>query len=213
MTAVTVSHMVASYGYVTVFAAVALESLGVPIPGETTLVVAAAYAGATHKLALLPVVVVAVLGAVVGDNIGYLVGASAGKRVLLRVGRLLRMDGSKLEAKLAIVDYLFSRHGGKLVFFGRFVTLLRTYAALLAGVGRMRWSAFLFYNALGGFVWAVAFGVGGYEFGGLVTRIGNATTVGLGVGVVIAAVLGLVAMRRYGARIQARAEAAILQSK
>jgi len=205
----SVSHLVVSYGYLAVFAAVLLESLGVPVPGETTLIAAAIYAGASHKLSDAPIVAVAAIAAVTGDNLGYLLGRTGGERLLLRFGRYVRLDASKLK----IARYLFARHGGKIVFLGRFVSILRTYAALLAGISKMPWTRFLLFNALGGVVWAVVFGVGAYQFGGLITRFGNNVTVTLGIGAVIGAVVGYVAVRRYGAEIQARAEAAALASR
>lgn len=212
MIAVGFSHLVAAYGYPAVFGAVALESVGVPVPGETTLVAAATYAGATHKLSLVLLILVAMLAAVVGDNLGYLVGRLRGERFLLRMGHHLHIDGAKLESKLVVTRYLFSRHGAKIVFLGRFVTILRTYAALLAGTGEMAWKRFLFSNALGGVTWAFVFGVGAYEFGGLVTRIGNVMAIILGTAAVILAVLGYLAMRRYVGEILVRARTGTLQS-
>jgi len=205
----SISHLVVNYGYLAVFAAVALESLGVPVPGETTLIAAATYAGTTHKLSDIPIVVIAAVAAVVGDNLGYLLGRMGGERVLLKIGRYVRLDTSKLK----IAQYLFTRHSGKIVFLGRFVTVLRTYAALLAGISKMAWARFLFFNALGGVLWAVVFGVGAYQFGGLITRFGNIVTAILGIGALIAIVVGYAALRRYGTEIQARAEAAILMSR
>lgn len=212
MIAVSLGHLVASYGYFAVFGAVALESCGLPVPGETTLVAAAVYAGATHRLSLVPIVLVAMLAAVVGDNIGYLIGRSFGERLLLRIGRGLRVESIKLESKLLVARYLFFRHGGKVVFLGRFVTILRTYAALLAGVGNMAWRRFVFYNVGGALIWAVAFAVGGYELGGIMTRVSEVIAIILGATAAVLVVLGYFGLRRFGAQLQARAEAATLQS-
>jgi membrane protein DedA with SNARE-associated domain len=203
-------HLVASYGYVAVFAAIGLESLGVPAPGETTLIAAAVYAGATHRLSLLPLVLVAALGAVIGDNIGYVLGRTFGERLVLRTGRLLHIEGRKVETKLVVARYVFSRHGGKAVFLGRFVALLRTYAALLAGTSNMAWRRFLFCNASGGLVWAAIFGVGGYEFGGTMSRVGTAIAIVVASIAVSVAVVGYAAWRRYGAQIALRAGVANL---
>ena len=162
MLAVTIDHLLQNYGYLAVFLAIAAESFGIPLPGETVLITAALYAGHTHRLGIVWVVVVASAAAIIGDNLGYLIGRVGGYRLLRRYGKYVRMD----EAKIKIGRYLFHRHGGKVVLFGRFVSVLRTYAAFLAGTNRMQWQRFLVYNALGGIMWATLFGVGAYAVGG-----------------------------------------------
>ena len=109
---------------------VALESMGVPVPGETTLVSAAIFAGTTHRLNIWLVIAAAALGAIAGDSVGYAIGRTLGHRFLINHGALLRMDARRIK----LGQYLFKRHGGKVVFFGRFVALLRALAALLAGI-------------------------------------------------------------------------------
>ena len=178
--------------------------MGIPLPGETALVTAALYAGSTHQISLAAVVLVAMAAAVVGDNIGYLVGRSIGVRLVARYGRYVRLD----ESRLKVGQYLFLRHGGKIVFFGRFVALLRTYAALLAGVNRMGWSHFLVMNALGGICWALLFGGGAYLFGVQVKRVSGPVSL-----LLLAAALGLIAagflfFRRHEKELEQRAEAA-----
>ena len=143
-------HFLATYGYWAVFFFVAIESIGIPFPGETMLLVAAIDAGTTHQLSIVLVIAAATCGAIVGDNIGFWVGREGGYRVLRRYGRYIGFD----ERKLKVGIYLFRKHGGKVVFFGRFVAVLRAWAAFLAGVNRMPWSRFLLFNALGGIVWA-----------------------------------------------------------
>ena len=118
------------------------ESMGAPMPGETALVTAALYAGSTHQIGILPVIIVAATAAVAGDNIGYIIGRSIGLRLIVRYGRYIHLN----EARLRVGQYLFLRHGGKIVFFGRFVAILRAFAALLAGVNCMRWPHFLIMN-------------------------------------------------------------------
>src|SRR5260370_1776147 len=103
----------------------------------------------------------------IGDNIGYLIGRSIGVRLVVRYGRYVRLN----EPRLKVGQYLFLRHGGKIVFFGRFVAFLRTFAALLAGVNRMSWPHFLIMNALGGICWASLFGGGAYLFGEQMKRV------------------------------------------
>ena len=137
------------------------------MPGETALVTAALYAGSTHQIGIASVVLVAAMAAIIGDNIGYLIGRSIGIRLVVRYGGYVRLN----EPRLKVGQYLFLRHGGKIVFFGRFVAFLRTFAALLAGVNRMSWPHFLIMNALGGICWASLFGGGAYLFGEQMKRV------------------------------------------
>ena len=162
-----VQHILASYGYAAVFIVVMLESAGVPLPGETILVSAAAFAGNRHSLDIRYVVAAAAGGAIIGDNIGFWVGREFGTSLLARWGYLIGLD----ERKRKLGQYLFTRHGGKIVFFGRFVALLRAFAALLAGANRLSPLRFLIFNAAGGIVWATVFGVGGYVLGEGIRRI------------------------------------------
>jgi membrane protein DedA with SNARE-associated domain len=155
-----IQHLIHAYGLWTLFAVLMFESIGLPLPGETALVATALYAGSTHQFGIFPVIGVAASAAIVGDNIGYLLGRSVGRRLIMRYGRYVYLT----ETRLKLGQYLFQRHGGKIVFFGRFVAFLRTFAALLAGVNRMRWPHFLVMNALGGIVWASLFGGGAYLF-------------------------------------------------
>lgn len=145
-----IAHLVQSYGYYAVFALIALESLGIPLPGESALIAAALYAGTTHHLNIAALAAVAAIAAVIGDNAGYWIGKTGGRRLAERYGHYVRLD----RAKLKVGRYLFARHGVKVVFFGRFVAVLRTYAAFLAGLSRMRWSGFLLANTAGGVLWS-----------------------------------------------------------
>jgi membrane protein DedA with SNARE-associated domain len=162
-----VQPLVAQYGLYAVFLIVMLESAGVPVPGETALVLASIYAGATGDLHIAQVIAVAAAGAIIGDNMGFWVGRHYGMPLLKRYGRLIHID----EKRLAFGEAMFRRHGAKIVFFGRFIAVLRIFAALLAGVNRFGWGQFLFYNAAGGIVWATVFGLGGYFFGEAIHRL------------------------------------------
>lgn len=160
-------QFLSTYGYFAVFVFVAIESIGIPFPGESMLLVASIYAGKTHQLSIILVILAATLGAIVGDNIGFWIGREGGYRVLRRYGRYIGFD----ERKLKVGIYLFRKHGGKVVFFGRFVAVLRAWAAFLAGVNHMPWSRFLAFNGLGGFVWATLYGLGGYFLGEQIHRL------------------------------------------
>ncbi|HKU56275.1 MAG TPA: DedA family protein [Gaiellaceae bacterium] len=198
----TIDGWLASYGYLVVFLLVMIESIGVPVPGETALIGAALYAGSTHKLAIWWVVAVAIAGAVVGDNIGFSIGRYGGAKLLLRHGNKIHLD----EARLKIGIWLFRRHGGKVVFWGRFVSILRTWAAFLAGTNHMEWRRFLFYNAAGGAVWASLYGVAYYEFGGALRKLSTTIDIVLGVAGTAILVAFVVWSRRKEAELQERAE-------
>ncbi len=197
----TIAHLVQSYGYVAVFLAVGLESLGVPIPGETTLIAAALFAGNTHRLSLVYLVAVAGVAAIVGDNLGYLIGRGGGYRLLRRYGHRVHVD----EAKLKVGRYLFDRHGGGVVFAGRFITVLRTYAAFLAGTNLMSWRRFLVFNAAGGILWAVVVGGGAYLLGAAAHKVSMMVTVAGGILIVVVVVTLIVYMRRHMRRLEERA--------
>src|ERR1700676_2411990 len=192
------------YGYWAVLLFVAIESTGIPFPGETMLLVAAIYAGTTHRLAIELVIVAAAGGAILGDNLGYWVGREGGYRLLRRYGRYVRLD----ERKIKLGQYLFRKHGGKVVFFGRFIAVLRAWAAFLAGTNRMPWVSFLIYNALGGIIWATLYGLGGYFFGNNMHRLTGPigpTTIALGLLITIAS---LAFVRRNEQRLAEEAERA-----
>ena len=157
----TLQHALAVIGYPAVTVFVMIESMGVPFPGETMLLLASFTAGVYHQLQPIPVIIAAALGAILGDNIGYAVGHFGGRAFILRFGRYVFLKPEHLDK----ADAFFARHGGKTVFFGRFTTLLRLWAALLAGVNHMRWRDFLFYNAAGGILWAILYGTLGYFAG------------------------------------------------
>lgn len=201
----TVQALIQSYGLWVVFALVTSESMGVPVPGETALVSAAIFAGATHSLSIWSVIGTAALAAITGDNIGYAFGRTVGFRLLVAHGRRIGLT----DGRLKIGQYLFLRHGGKIVFFGRFLALLRTFAALLAGANCMDWRRFLLMNGAGGIAWATLFGGGAYLFGDRLAAVseplGTAALAAVAVAIVAVAVL----FRRYEARLEAHARATL----
>jgi membrane protein DedA with SNARE-associated domain len=163
----TIKPLIAQHGYLAVFCIVALESSGIPLPGETALVLAAMFAGATGLLDIKLVIVMAAAGAILGDNVGFWAGRRFGLPMLLRHGHKLGLTDDRIK----LGQYLFDHHGAKIVFFGRFIALLRIFAAFLAGVNRYSWGQFMFYNATGGIVWAIIFGLGGFAFGDAFERV------------------------------------------
>ena len=196
------SHLLSTYGYWAVLVFVAIESTGIPFPGETMLLAAAIYAGTTHHLALPFVIAAAAAGAILGDNIGFWVGREGGYRLLKRYGKYIRMD----ERKLKLGQYLFKKHGAKVVFFGRFVAVLRAWAAFLAGTNRMPWGRFLIFNAAGGILWAILYGIGGYLLGNNVHRLTGPVGIAFVVVAALLIIAGFVYMRRNEKRLEDEAE-------
>ncbi|MCW2973587.1 MAG: phosphoesterase, PA-phosphatase related [Thermoleophilia bacterium] len=148
------------YGYVLVFAGVLLESAGVPVPGESILIAAGVLAE-RGTISLVPTMAIGAAGAIVGDQLGYLIGRSGGRSFLLRWGRYVAITPDRIMRS----ERFFARHGGAAVFLARFVPGLRVFGALMAGVGRMHWATFAVFNALGGIIWASAAVLGGYVAG------------------------------------------------
>jgi membrane protein DedA with SNARE-associated domain len=149
-----VTHFIAHYGLFFLFAIVCLESAGLWLPGETALIAAAVYASDGH-LTIAGVIGVAAAAAIIGDNIGYWIGREGGRRLLYHYSLTRRFA----ERALPPAERFFERHGGKAVFLARFFGGLRVTGAWMAGITRMTWWRFLFWNALGGIVWAVGVGL------------------------------------------------------
>ena len=198
------SHLIAAYGYWALFALVAAESLGIPLPGETALIIAGIYAGHTHRLSPWLIFAVAAVAAIIGDNIGYWIGGKGGYPLARRYGHKVRLD----ERKLKIARYLFDRHGGTVVFLGRFVSILRMYAAFLAGTSRMRWRRFLPANAAGGILWAAVYTLASYLAGNTLRQASATITVVLGAVAVVAIAAALVLVWHQASRLAPRAEIA-----
>lgn len=198
----TLDHLLSQYGYAAVFAFVMLESLGIPFPGETMVIAAAVYAGSSHHLSPWLIWGVAAAGAIIGDNIGFGIGHWGGFRLLQRYGSKIRLD----QAKLKVGKLVFARHGGKVVFFGRFISILRTYAAFLAGTNRMDWPRFLAFNAAGGIIWAGMYAIGFYYLGNALKGARGPIDYALGALAAVIVVAFLIWTRRHARQLEAEAE-------
>ena len=196
--------LLATYGYLAVFVFVGVESIGVPVPGETMLVTAAIYAGTTGRLSIFWVIVASSAGAILGDNIGYAIGRTGGYRLVKRYGRYIRLE----ENRLRLGQYLFDKHGSKVVFFGRFVSVLRIFAAFLAGVNRMHWRTFLIFNAAGGIIWSTLYGIAAFLLGKQLLQLSGRVDLGLAIVGVAVIITVIVFLRRNEARLQAEADRA-----
>jgi membrane protein DedA with SNARE-associated domain len=185
-----------AYGYWAVFFGVMMENAGVPLPGETILLIAG-YFASTGKFHLGLVMLVAATGAVIGDNIGFAIGHHFGRDVLLKVGRFFFLTPKRF----AYMENYFERHGNKTILVARFITGLRVFAALLAGASRkMPWRVFFAYNVAGALLWSVVITTLGYLFGQslplLIKWVGRSGTILLAAVLVIAVVVWRVRKHR-----------------
>jgi len=189
-----VTHYIVTYGLWLLFVLITLESAGIPLPGETALISAGVLAS-QGKFNIVAVIVVAAAAAIIGDNGGYWVARRWGRQLLKKSRRLDRFA----ERVLPPSERFFERHGDKTVFIGRFVAILRFTAAWLAGLSKMRWWKFLFWNAAGGICWATLVGLLAYYLGraaaDTIERYGYYAAGGLAVAVILAFV-GLHFFRR-----------------
>ncbi len=191
---INVDSLIEAAGYPLIFLLVMAESGGVPVPGETALIAGAVFAS-QGKLSLPAVIAVAAAAAIVGDNIGYLIGRRGGRWLLQRPGPFHR---HRLQV-LATGEPFFERHGPKAVFFGRFILGLRTWASWLAGATKMRWRTFALWNALGGTIWACLIGVVAYYIGRSAESAVSAFGIYGLVAVAIAVLGAFIAHRRHRA--------------
>src|SRR5262249_36834003 len=198
-------HLVSTHGYWIVALVVGLESVGLPLPGETILLLAAIYAATEPSFNVWVLIAVAAMGAIVGDNLGYWLGLRYGYALLLRYGDRIGI----FESRIKLGQYLFLKHGAKVVFLGRFVALLRILAAFLTGLNRMPWRAFLIANPSGGFIWPTVFGIGGNLLVKVLLQVHHALAP-----IVFALAVGgffgcVYLIRRYEDRLTALAERAL----
>jgi len=196
----TLNNILGTLGYAAVFLFIAVESSGIPFPGETMLLTASAYAGAGH-LQIPLVILAAIAGAITGNNCGYVLGRTGGRRLVRRYGHYVRLD----ERKLQSAQHYYRRHGDKTVFFGRFVAVLRAWSAFLAGLNHMHWRKFVIFDAAGAIVWSILWGVLAFEFGRHLSSLERLVTdVGIAGVAVVALLLGGFLFWRYRLRRRER---------
>lgn len=200
-----VAHLIHVYGLLTVAVIVGLECVGIPLPGETALLAAAIYAGTRHDLNINAVIVTAAGAAIVGRMLGYVIGDKFGYWLLLRYGNYVRMTKSRIK----LGQYLFWRHGGKIVFLAQFVPVLRTFAGIFAGANVMPWRDFLLANAVGSVVWAASYGYAAYWLGRGFERLEGPLVIFFVIVTVIAFIAGGMFVHRHEAQLAAEAERAM----
>ena len=182
------THWLASHGYLAVGTTIALESLGLPLPGEAAVIATAAYAATTHRLDIWWVFAACAVGAVLGSSAGYCIGRKLGYWLLLRYGKHVGVT----ERRMRIAQLLFRRFGGAIVFFARFVAVFRSLAALFAGAYRMGWLRFTIFNIAGAIVWSGVFGFGTYYFADAVKQWSGRVALIAGIIAALAIIGGLI---------------------
>ena len=194
------THFVTDHGLPLLFAVVMIESFGVPVPGETALIAFGVLAAEGHY-SIASVIAVAAAGAIVGDNLGYWLIGRLGGRALFERWHWLNQYSDRV---LPRAEALMARHGGKTVFFGRFVSILRYTVAWVAGLSRMNWWRFLFWNAAGGIVWATAVGLTAYYGGRAAADAIARYGLYAGVAVVVVLIVGWLVIRYARGRVEKR---------
>jgi membrane protein DedA with SNARE-associated domain len=191
-----VTGLVHHYGLIALFLVVMLESGGVPLPGETALVAAAIFA--SHgELNIVEVIAVAAAAAIIGDNLGYWVGRTGGRKLIERIPFLDRWSSRALPW----AERFFQRHGGKTIFLARFFSVLRVTAAWVAGISRMHWWTFFLWNATGGIVWATLVGLLAYYVGHAATDAIERYGLWAGVGIVVVLAVGFAVVHFWKKRV------------
>ncbi len=200
-----IHHLVHEYGLVVVAIVIAVESIGLPFPGETVLIVAGILAGTSQEPDISLVILTAGMAAFVGQTIGYLIGREYGYRLLLRYGAYVRVTTSRIK----LGEYLFLRYGSKIIFISRFVPVLRSLAGILAGSNRMPWPQFILANIVGAFAWAGTFGFAAFMLGRQVEHVARPLVIAFGIGAVIVLAAAIVFISRHEAQLTAEAERAL----
>jgi membrane protein DedA with SNARE-associated domain len=200
-----IANLIGSYGYVFIAAVVAVEGMGIPLPGELTLVIAALLAAKGYDLSIVGVIAAAAVGAVIGDNTGFWLGRWLGYRVLVKYGHYVRLT----ESRIKLGQYLFLRRGAAVVFCARFIAVLRALSGFVAGANRMPWRRFAVFNAAGGTLWAIAYGGGAYTLGSEARHLLGPIGIVLGLAALVA-ISGLgIFVYRNEKRLTAEAERAL----
>jgi len=200
-----IAHLIHAYGLVVVAAVIGLEGIGLPFPGETVLILASIFAGTKHDLNIVSVILTATAAAIVGQMIGYVIGREFGYWLLLRYGPYLRIT----ESRIKLGEYLFLRHGSKIIIIARFVPFLRALAGILAGANRMPWRQFMLANVAGAVIWASFFGFAAYMLGRQVERFAGPMIILIGLAALITIAIGAHFVGRHEAQLVAEAERAL----
>ncbi len=198
----TIAHLIHAYGLLVVAGVVGLEAVGIPLPGETALIVAAVIAGSKHELNIVAVILTAAGASIVGRTIGYYIGREFGYWLLLNYGGYVGITKTRIK----LGQYLFLRHGGAIIIIAQFIPILRTLAGILAGANRMPRPHFLATNIVGALLWSTIFGLAAYSLGRQVERLAGSMVLLCGVGALIALFIAASFMKGHEAQLAAEAE-------
>jgi membrane protein DedA with SNARE-associated domain len=201
----SIAHLIHVYGLLIVAGLIGLECVGIPFPGETVLIVASVIAGTKHDLNIASVILTAASASIIGRMIGYVIGRGFGYWLLLRYGGYLRIT----ECRIKLGQYLFLRHGGKIILIAQFLPVLRSIAGILAGANRMPWPHFMLTNIIGAFLWATFYGLLAYLLGRQVEGAAGWMVFVLGLAVLIFIVVAAIFVGRREAQLTAEAEQAL----
>jgi membrane protein DedA with SNARE-associated domain len=201
----SIAHLIHVYGLLVVASVVGLEGVGIPLPGETALIIASVIAGSKHELNIVAVILVAAGASVGGRLVGYAIGRNFGYWLLLRYGSYVGIT----EPRIKLGQYLFLRHGGKIIIIAQFIPVLRTLAGILAGANRMPCYPFMVTNIIGASLWASFFGIAAYSLGRQVERLAGSAVFVCGLAALVAIVLAANFVRGHEAQLVAKAERAL----
>jgi membrane protein DedA with SNARE-associated domain len=201
----SIAHLIHTYGLLVVAGCIGLEGIGLPLPGETSLIIAAVIAGNQHDLNIVSVILTAAAASVVGRMLGYYIGRVFGYWLLLRYGFYWRIN----ESRIKLGQYLFLRHGGKIIIVAQFIPILRAIAGVLAGANRMPWTHFLATNIIGALLWATFFGAAAYSLGRQIERVAGPMVIVLGLAAVVFIIIAGNFVRGHEAQLTAKAEQAL----
>jgi len=201
----SIAHLIHVYGLLVVAGLIGLECVGLPFPGETVLIAASVIAGTKHDLNIVSVILTAAGASIIGRMIGYVIGREFGYWLLLRYGGYVWIT----ESRIKLGQYLFLRHGGKIVLIAQFVPVLRSIAGILAGANRMPWQRFMLTNVIGALLWATLLGLAAYSLGRQVERSTGWMALVFGLVALICIVVAAAFVRRHEAQLTAEAEHAL----
>ena len=201
----SLAHLVHVYGLAVVAVCIGLEGIGFPVPGETSLIVASVMSGTHHSLNIVAVILTAATASILGRTIGYYIGREFGYWLLLRYGFYWRIT----EARIKLGQYLFLRHGGKIIIVAQFIPVLRAIAGILAGANRMPWVPFLLTNIIGALLWAMFFGTAAFYLGRQIEQIAGPMVFVLGAAAIVFIIVFGNFVRGHEAQLAAKAERAL----
>lgn len=201
----SIAHLVHVYGLVVVAACIGLEGIGFPVPGETSLIIASVMSGTHHSLNIAAVILTAAVASIVGRTIGYYIGREFGYWLLLRYGVYWGIT----EARIKLGQYLFLRHGGKIIIVAQFIPVLRAIAGILAGANRMPRLPFLLTNIVGALLWAMFFGIAAYYLGRQIEQVARPMVFVLGAAAIVFIIAFGNFVRGHEAQLAAKAERAL----